>query len=140
MKLVFGYDGSTSAKSALSLVQKHAQEIKAKVYIVTSLLGENVPPEASADNIGKNADAVKEAESRLEFAQKTLAKEGIICETHLLIRGLEPGEDIVKFAKEVDADFVVVGIGKTSRVGKMFTGSTAQYVILEAPCAVITTK
>jgi nucleotide-binding universal stress UspA family protein len=140
MKLVFGYDGSDSSKSALALVEKHAKEINAKVYIVTSLIGENIPPKAATDNVGKDADTVKEAEYRLEFAQKALAGKGIICETHLLIRGLEPGEDIVKFAKEVDADFVVVGVGKTSRVGKMFTGSTAQYVILEAPCAVITTK
>jgi nucleotide-binding universal stress UspA family protein len=140
MKLVFGYDGSASSKNALSLVQKHAEDIKAKVYIVTSLIGESAIAERPSDEVRREADLVKEAETRLEYAQKTLAKEGIICESHLLIRGLEPGEDIVKFAKEVAADFIVVGIGKTSRVGKMFFGSTAQYVILEAPCAVITTK
>lgn len=140
MKLVFAYDGSESSKNALALVQKHSKNINAKVYIITSLMAEHMPSEVPADKVGKDVDIVKEAESRLEFAQKTLVKEGISCQTHLLIRGLEPGEDIVKFAKEVDADFIIVGVGKTSRVGKMFFGSTAQYVILEAHCAVITTK
>lgn len=140
MKIVFAFDGSAPSKNALGLLQKHAKEINAKVYIATSLLGENVPAEVSSDIVGKDANAIKEAETRLEYAQKTLANAGIICETHLLIRGLEPGEDIVKFAKEMEADFIVVGIGRTSRVGKMFFGSTAQYIILEAHCAVITSK
>ena len=48
--------------------------------------------------------------------------------------------DIVNFAKEVHADFIVVGIVKTSRVEKALMGSTAQNVILEAPCPVITVK
>ena len=130
-----------SSKKAIALAQKYAKDFNATVYILTSLTGEQAPPEAATWRVvGKEVDVVKGAESRLEFAQKTLAKEGITCETHMLIRGLEPGEDIVKFAKEVDADFIVMGIGKTSRVGKLFFGSNAQYAILEASCPVITVK
>jgi nucleotide-binding universal stress UspA family protein len=144
MKLVLGYNGSNSSKKALALVQKYAQNFNATVYILASLTGEKTPPEiaslVTSKAINEEVDVVKEMESRLEFAQKTLAKEGIICETHMLIRGLEPGEDIVKFAKEVDADFIVMGIGKTSRVGKLFFGSNAQYTILEASCPVVTVK
>jgi nucleotide-binding universal stress UspA family protein len=130
MNLVFAFDGSDSAKRALGVTQKLAKEINAKVYIVTSLIGGHT----------SNSGAIDEAETRLDFAEKTLAAEGIICEKHLLVRGLEPGEDIVNFAKEVHADFIVVGIVKTSRVEKAIMGSTAQNVILEAPCPVITVK
>ena len=91
-------------------------------------------------NLGEESGIAHKAKSSLESAQKALAKEGISSEIHLLIRGLEPGEDIVNFAKEIEADFIVVGIGRTSRVGKMFFGSNAQYVILEASCPVITVK
>jgi nucleotide-binding universal stress UspA family protein len=141
MKLVVGYNGSSSSKKALAVVQKYAKDFNAKVHILTSLVGEQVPPEALTWRVvGQETDIVKEAESCLELAQKKLLGEGIGCEKHLLIRGLEPGEDIVQFAKEVEADFIVMGIGKTSRVGKLFFGSNTQYVILESSCPVITVK
>jgi nucleotide-binding universal stress UspA family protein len=143
MKLVLGYNGSDSSKKALALVQKYAKDFNATVHILTSLVGDQKPEAVSwkvIDVVEKEVDVVKEAESCLEFARKTLEKDGIACETHLLIRGLEPGEDIVQFAKDVSADFIVMGIGKTSRVGKLFFGSNAQYTILEASCPVITTR
>ena len=144
MKLVLGYNGSNSSKKALALVQKYAKNFNATVHILASLTGEKKPQEAASlttlKAINEEVDAVKEMESRLQYAKKTLAKEGITCETHLFVRGLEPGDDIVIFAKEVNADFIVMGIGKTSRVGKLLFGSNAQYVILEATCPVITVK
>ncbi|HOW56743.1 MAG TPA: universal stress protein [Smithellaceae bacterium] len=154
MKLVLGYNGSDSSKKALALVQKYAKEFNAEVHILTSLISEQVEQRVRAPislattndlkqlrkNYGEESDIAKEAESQLESAQKILANEGISCETHLFIQGLEPGEDIVDFAKKIGADFIVVGIGRTSRVGKMFFGSNAQYVILEASCPVITVK
>jgi nucleotide-binding universal stress UspA family protein len=130
MNVVLAFDGSNSAKSALVLTQKFAQASKAKVYIVTSLIGGNA----------SDSNAIDEANKRLESAQKTMAQAGIICEKHLLVRGLEPGEDIVNFANDIHADFIVVGIVKTSRVQKGLFGSTAQQVILEAKCPVITVK
>jgi len=69
---------------------KYAKDFNAKVHILTSLIGEQVLPEATTWRvIGKEADTVQEAASYLEAAQKTLADEGISCEKHLLIRGLE---------------------------------------------------
>jgi nucleotide-binding universal stress UspA family protein len=139
MRFVFGYDGSESSKNALALLRKHAAEINAKVYIVTSLAGEH-SLQGRADKIARGVDAVKDAEALLEYAQQALTKDEIICETHLLIRGLGPAEDIVKFARDVNADFIVIGAGKPSRTGKKAAGAIAQQVIVDAPCAVITTK
>ncbi len=142
MKLLLGYDGSDSSKKALAMVIKYAKELNAQVHILTSLLGEQVPLEAAKWRTPeeKEADYVKAAKAHLESAQKELEKNGINAEKHFMVRGLEPGEDIVKLAKEINTDFIVMGIGKTSRVGKLFFGSNAQYVILEAPCPVITVK
>jgi nucleotide-binding universal stress UspA family protein len=58
----------------------------------------------------------------------------------LLIRGLAPGEDILEFAKESNVDEIIVGVKRRSKVGKLLMGSTAQYVILQAPCPVVTVK
>ncbi len=130
MNLVLAYDGSDSSKTALELTKKLAKEMKAKVNVVVSRIG------------GRTSDtkAIDEAEMQLKFVEEELAKAGITYEQHLLIRGLQPGEDIVDFAEEVQADFIIVGIVKTSRVGKIITGSTAQHVILNASCPVITVK
>jgi nucleotide-binding universal stress UspA family protein len=57
-----------------------------------------------------------------------------------LIRGLAPGEDLVRFAKENDVDLVVVGVKRRSKVGKLLMGSTAQFVIIKAPCPVLSIK
>ena len=46
------------------------------------------------------------------------------------------GEEIVGLAEEGDADLVVVGGRKRSPTGKAVFGSTAQEVMLEAPCPV----
>jgi nucleotide-binding universal stress UspA family protein len=57
-----------------------------------------------------------------------------------LIRGIAPGEDIVEFANDQKIDEIFIGIVKKSKVGKLLFGSNAQYIILEAPCPVVSVK
>lgn len=130
MKILVGYDGSRQAKDALDLAKKHALAFEAHVYVVTSLFGE--------DQTGMHE--IEEAEQGLEFAKSVFTESGISMETHLLIRGLSPGEDLVQFARENDIDQIVVGVKKVSPVGKLIFGSNARHVILNAPCPVLTVK
>lgn len=124
------YDGSNASKEALKLAKKHAKAFNAKVFVLTSMVkGEE-----------RHLQDIEKAEHELEYAKSMFVKENIPCETHLMIRGLSPGEDIVQFAKENKIDEIIVGIEKKSKVGKFVFGSNAQYVILEAPCPVIAVK
>ncbi len=131
MKLVVAYRASKVGKSVLALASKRARQSKALVYLVTSLVGgENTPEEV-----------IEQARDDLEQASKLLEANGILVESHLLIRGLSAGEDVVQFAQEIGADEIIVGIyWKQSKVGKLLFGSTAQDVILTANCPVLSTK
>ena len=129
-KIVVGYDGSNTGKAALAVAKEQSKAFDAKVFVIESQVG------------GSDTDAedIKKGEENLEFAESYLKEQNIPCETHLLVRGVEPGEDIVQFAKDNDADLIIVGVRRRSKVGKLMFGSTAQFVILEAPCPVLTVK
>lgn len=130
MKILVGYDGSNSAKDALALAKKHAVAFDAQVIIVSSLTGGSVT----------HAVEVEHATEDLEFAKKVFEDEAIQCDTKLLVRGMTPGEDIVEYAKEKAIDEIIIGIKRRSKVGKLLFGSNAQYVIIKAPCPVVTVK
>lgn len=59
-------------------------------------------------------------------------------ETVLLVDSMRRGEQIVNFAIRENVDQIFLGIEKKSRVDKLIFGSTAQFVILRAPCPVLT--
>lgn len=130
MKILVGYDGSNSAKDALTLAKKHASAFDATVTIVSSLIGGSVT----------QGTEVEQATENLESAKKMFVDAGIPCETKLLVRGMTPGEDLVEYAKEQAVDEIIIGIKRRSKVGKLLFGSNAQYVIIKAPCPVVTVK
>ena len=130
MKILVGYDGSNSGKEALALAKKHAIAFGAQVIIVASLTGGSVT----------HAVEVEHATEDLEFAKSMFDEDNIACETKLLVRGMTPGEDLVAFAKEHAVDEIVIGIKRRSKVGKLLFGSNAQYIIIKAPCPVVTVR
>ena len=130
MRIMVGYDGSNAAKDALVLAKKHAKAFEAKVFVISSL------ERGSEDQLPK----IDQAERDLEYAKSFLEKDNIPCETHLLIRGLSPGEDLIQFANENEIDEIIVGVKRRSNVGKLIFGSNARYVIMEANCPVVTVK
>ena len=130
MKFLVGYNGSDVAKSALAVARAYAKSLNAEVVVMTSMEGG-----------GKETiDEISNVEQDLQYAKQFLEAEGVVCETHQLARGVSPGEDLVHFVEENDIDQLFVGVEKKSRTRKMFMGSTAQYVILKAPCPVTAVK
>lgn len=130
MNILVGYDGSNAAKDALKLAKQRAKALDAKVDVVTSMKGVK----------NNQYDDVRQAELGLEYAKALLKEDNMSCKTHLLIRGLSPGEDLVQFAEDNQINEIIVGVRRRSKVGKLLMGSTAQHVILKAPCPVVTVK
>ena len=130
MKILVGYDSTNSAKEALNLAKDHAQAFGGSVDVVTSM----------QKGTEHQREDIEQAERGLEYAKSVFEDATIECNTHLLIRGLSPGEDLVEFAAENEVDEIVVGVKRRSKVGKLLMGSTAQYVILQADCPVVAVK
>jgi len=128
MKILVAYDGTDQSKRALKLAQDHAKAFSAKTHIFHSKVTDLPQKEHEHDK------------EDMEKAKLEMEKQGIDCETHLIVRTITPGEHIVNFAKEHQIDEIVIGVKLTSKVGKFLLGSTAQYVILEAPCPVVTVR
>ena len=130
MKILVGYDGSNSAKEALNLAKIHAKAFGASVSVVTSM----------AKGTEGQREEINQSEKGLDWARTVFEENGIECDTHLLIRGMSPGEDIIEYAKENRVEEIIVGVKRRSKVGKLLMGSTAQFVILQAPCPVVSVK
>ncbi len=130
MKIMVGLDGSKVSEAALELAAEHAQAFDAQILLVQSMVGGPEVPKKDFEN----------TERGLEYQKNQFKNKNIACESLLSVRGLEPGEDLVRLAKEKQVDEIIVGVKRRSKVGKLIFGSTAQYVILNAPCPVVTVK
>ncbi len=130
MKILVGYRGENIGQTLLQLAAKHAKAFNGEIIVMTSLVG--------GDDITQTQ--IDEAKINLEAAQDFFVKLDLPCETHLLVRGHTVGEDIVEYAKEQKVDEIIVGVKSRSNIGKLLFGSTAQYVILRAPCPVTTVR
>ena len=130
MKILVGYDGSEIAEGALKEAHKHAHVFNADIYIVTSLEQSSTLEKAE----------IEKAEGELEYLRTPFNIDDIPCETFVAVSYLSAGEDLIQFAKENNIDEIFIGVSKRSKVGKFVFGSTAQYVILNAPCPVVVVK
>lgn len=131
MKFLVCYDETNEAKKALKVAREHAKIWKAELEVVYTI--SRVEP--------LKHSKVKKIEEKMEGEVKEiLTEDDPPYEVQLLLTDLTSGEQLVKFAEDQKMDQIFLGIVKKSKVGKLLFGSTAQYVILHAPCPVVTVQ
>ena len=130
MKILVGYDGSNVAKEAIAIAEKRADAFKAEIILVHSMVGGPEVPRKEFE----------EAEKNLDYEKSVLLEKKIPCKSILSVRGLEAGEDLVQLVDEHKADEIIIGVRRRSKVGQLVFGSTAQYVVLNASCPVVTVR
>jgi len=130
MNILVGFDGSEPAKIALRVAQKHALAFNSDLDVVTVVVRH------TADQ----SEEISKAEKALDLIQDDCKKKGISCRTKLLIRETDAGETLVEYAAKKAYEELIIGVKKRSRVEKLLLGSNAQYIILNAPCPVLSVR
>ena len=128
--IVVGYVPKPEGKAALRRAAEEARLREARLVVINSHRGGR---EFDSD------DAI-ESEAQLDEVRDVLSDAGVEHEVRQLVRGMDPADDLINVAKEVDAEFIVIGLRRRSPVGKLILGSNAQRVLLDAPCAVLAVK
>ncbi len=131
MKFLVCYDETNEARKALKVAREHAKIWQAELEVVNTIT--RVEP--------LKHSKVKKMEEKIEGEVKEILEEDDPpYEVQLLLTDLTSGEELVKFVEDQKIDQIFLGIVKKSKVGKLLFGSTAQYIILHAPCPVVTVQ
>jgi nucleotide-binding universal stress UspA family protein len=130
MPVVVGYVPTPEGRAALRRAAEECRLRNTRLVVINSNRG------------GKDLDADEAAGYELELAdiRSQLEAAGVSHEVRQLVRGMEPAEDLIAVAEEIDADFIVIGLRRRTPVGKLILGSNAQRILLEAPCPVLAVK
>lgn len=128
--VVVGYVPKAEGKAALARAVEEAKLRDCSLVVVNSHRG---GPDF-------DRDAANAVEAEVGEVDQQLAGSGVDYTVRQLVRGLDPAEDLVQVAEEVDARLLVIGLRRRSPVGKLILGSNAQRVLLDAPCPVLAVK
>ena len=131
MKILVGYNGSGACKKALELAKQHAAVWQGRIEVVQAL--------TRSEPLSYDTIVIAEQQLAQEVKHLLDGKRGSF-ETTLLVGTQNPGEQIVNFAQAINADEIIIGSQKRSRIGKFVLGSTTQFVVLNAPCPVVVVK
>ena len=128
--IVVGYVPRPEGRMALQRGVEEARLRGSRLVVVNSHRG------------GREFDAqdVLDSEEQVTELRAALRDSGADHDIRQLVRGVDPGEDLVRVASEVDAELIVIGLRRRSPVGKLILGSNAQRVLLDAPCPVLAVK
>lgn len=123
MSVAVGYVATEEGRAALSAAIEEAALRRTSLQI----LGPTV------------AAASSETDRDLQAALAAAAATGV--EASLLSgEGMDAADWMIDASYEEDVELIVIGVRRPSPVGKLFLGSTAQRVILEAGCPVTAVK
>jgi len=123
MKFMLCYDGSEACNDALKVAREYAKRFSADLHVISS-----------------RSEQEDGAEQGLGGVRDELEKDGVDCVVESLAHDMTDGENLVDYARREAVDAVFIGVRRISKVGKLLFGSTAQYVILSAPCPVISVR
>ena len=128
MVIVVGYVPKPEGRAALDRAIEEATLRGGRLIVVNASRGDTF------------VDAGWAPTQEIELVKSRLTEAGVEFELRQLVRGHEPAEEVVELAEELEAELVVIGMRHRTAVGKFLLGSTAQRILMDAPCPVLAVK
>lgn len=125
------------AVKALQIATDEARKHQAEIYVMTVLPGFGLPLVASFFPDKAMKEAIKEVAKVMKRYIRDNLPEDIV--THPVITEGNPAEQILKQAKKIDADLIVIP-SHTKGLSQVFLGSCAAKVVEHAKCSVMVIK
>ena len=133
--ILVGADASERSEDAIALARTLGERSRARLVLAAAVPGTPVGLVGGTAVAVLVQEALKEAQARLEATAATLRESGY--DVDCVARGfISAGRLLQTVAEERAADLIVVGSTKTGRIGRVFSGSTAERLLHGAPCPV----
>ena len=139
--ILFPTDFSQGARAAMDYAISLARDYKARLillYVIQdiSIAEWYIPSSISAADLVE--DMEKSAAREMEkWGTEAAAKIGAVDKA--VVRGV-PFVEIIRTAKEKNADMIVIGTHGRTGIDHMLFGSTAEKVVRKSPCPVLTVR
>ena len=130
-------DGSRNSRSALRYAVEICRNFDASLHLLSVV--EDMP---SYVNLEVGSEFISQI-------QETVRKEVVQCSGYCETSGIDcsgeirhgvPYEEIINYAKEIDADLIVMATHGQTGLSHILLGSVAEKVIRHAHCPVLTTR
>ncbi|MEA1889525.1 MAG: universal stress protein [Pseudomonadota bacterium] len=146
MNILIATDGSEYASNALDFVLRFPFPHDSKMTVLSVV--DDIPMlQAELDALNDaQSEALKEANKQLhEEAEELVEREGGRLREdgwpgQTMVRSGKPVDEILRVAREIDADLIVVGSHGTSLAKRFLLGSVSDRVFEYAPCSVLIVK
>lgn len=125
MNIVVGYVATPAGEAALEKAIDEAKLRQAKLVVLNS------------NQQTAFIDARNVSEENWEQLQQRMVQSGVEFELIHRDQGHNATEDVLDVADGYGAELIVIGLRKRSTLGKLFMGSTAQHILIEAKCPVL---
>ena len=126
--IVVGWTPTPQGEAAVEAAVAEAGRRNGVLHVVNASSGD-----AYVDSKIASAD-------QLAALRDRLAGQGVEHEVVQQVGRLEPAEEILDAADRLGAALIVLGTRRRTPVGKLLMGSTAQRVLLQATCPVLSVK
>jgi nucleotide-binding universal stress UspA family protein len=142
--IVVATDFGSAASRALQYGVEFAKSFGARLHIVhvsDDIAARAVPAIGLPPiDLGRAQESIDQEARRTLGTLVTTEDMRTIDVRPVVLRDMEPGRALLAYARQIEADLIVIGTHGQGGLAEFFLGSAAQRVVRSAPCPVLTVR